>query len=457
MSGKVSGQANEPAAGQANGRDDVGAPQDCPVLLICTVGGSPQPIATALRVLRPDAVWFVVSDGKNGESSLAQVESAEIDYDKRLGVRGPGLRFADGCPAAVRFFAVPADDPDGAYKVCRSALAEARRRHAGHRVVADYTGGTKSMTGALLMAAFAQPGVEVQFMAGKREDLVQVKQGSEQPQVMAADFLMAERDFAAAEHAVDAYDYAAAHRLLEGLRKRLATVPARPPAKWRQRLEQAVDWTGTMALWDAFDHRQAAQRVRKGGPALRNMLEATGHLKALDALAEGRKDRPGWNICADLWLNALRRGERGRYDDAIARLYRLLEAAAQAQLWSRYQLESGKVPPSALLAEMRSAIIKTDPKTGAQYALLGLNQTVELLRGRDRDDPLAAVYYQGDGAFGPPWLVTRNNSILAHGFVSIDDRTWAEARNWVETRLTGLFPAFAQLPRRIPEPESAAV
>jgi CRISPR-associated protein (TIGR02710 family) len=218
-----------------------------------------------------------------------------------------------------------------------------------------------------------------------------------------------------------------------------------------------VDWTGTLALWDAFDHRQAALRVRKGGPALRAMLEATGHLTALDALAEGRKDRPGWDICADLWLNALRRGERGRYDDAIARLYRLLEAAAQAQLWSRYQLESGKIPPSALPVEMRSAIVKTDPKTGAQYALLGLNQTVELLRSRDRDDPLAAVYYQGDGAFGPPWLVTRNNSILAHGFVSIDVRTWEEARSWVDTRLAGLFPVFAQLPRQIPEPESAAV
>jgi hypothetical protein len=29
-----------------------------PVVLVCTVGGSPQPIATALRLLRPEVVWF---------------------------------------------------------------------------------------------------------------------------------------------------------------------------------------------------------------------------------------------------------------------------------------------------------------------------------------------------------------------------------------------------------------
>jgi hypothetical protein len=135
-------------------------------------------------VLRPDVVWFLVSDGKSGESSASQIES---------------LKLTDGCPAQPQVLGIPADDPDAAYKKCRAYLAQARKLHPDHRVIADYTGGTKSMTGALLMAAFAQPGVEVQFMVGERADLAQVKPGSEKPQLMAADFIMAERDFAAAE------------------------------------------------------------------------------------------------------------------------------------------------------------------------------------------------------------------------------------------------------------------
>jgi len=424
-----------------------------PVFLICTVGGSPQPIATALRELRPDVVWFLVSDGKTGESSRAQVERREIEYNRSAGAFGPGLKFAHGCPAESRVFEVPADDPDGAYKVCRSVLAQARRRYADHRLIADYTGGTKSMTGALLMAAFAQPGVEVQFMVGERSDLVQVKPGSEKPQIMAADFLMAERDFAAAEQAVDGYDYAAAHRLLNELRNRLAGVGAKPPGPWRRRLEQAVAWTGTIALWDAFDHRKAAQRIRQGDSWLRAALVETEHLPALLALGQSEKRTPGWHVCADLWLNAIGRGERGRYDDAVARLYRLTEATAQVQLWSRYGLETGRIAPSEIPESLGPVYVKTDPKSGARYAQLGLEQTVTLLRHRDPDDPLVAVYAGDDGSHGPPWLPKRNNSILAHGFASIDGKAWEEARNWVETHLTPFFvsAAFPQFPRRIPE------
>jgi CRISPR-associated protein (TIGR02710 family) len=420
---------------------------DRPVFLICTVGGSPQPIATALRLLRPDVVWFLVSDGKSGESSASQIER---------------LKLADGCPAQPQVLGIPADDPDAAYKKCRALLAQARKLHPDHRVIADYTGGTKSMTGALLMAAFAQPGVEVQFMVGERADLVQVKPGSEKPQLMAADFIVAERDFAAAEQAVDGYDYAAAQRLLHGLRARLQRAGVKPPKAWSRHLEQALAWTGVMSHWDAFSHGAAAQRAQDRMVA--SMLEATKHLAPLLAIGKREKGKPGWDICADLWLNALRRGERGRYDDAIARLYRLLEAAAQAHLWERYGLESGRVSPTELPAFMRSQVLmKADRKNGARYAQLALHQTVELLRARDPGDAFAAAYAGADALQdrfqGPPWLTKRNHSILAHGFVSVDDKAWNEARAWVETNVAKFFSdcAFPQLPRRIPSLESTAV
>jgi CRISPR-associated protein (TIGR02710 family) len=428
-----------------------------PVVLICTVGGSPQPIATALRELRPDAVWFLVSDGKAGESSLSQVESDEIDYDKARGIRGPGLRFVDGCPneeeaansspkrKKVNVVEIPADNPDAAYKSCRSLLAEVRRQHKDHRVITDYTGGTKSMSAALLMAAFAQPGVEVQFMVGERPDLNQVRSGSERPQLMPADFIVAERDFVAAEQAVAGYDYAAAEMLLWELRERLNTLATKPPKAFGRRLEEALRWTGVMAHWDAFAHREAAQRAR--GP-VREMLEASGHLEPLLALSGREKGRPGWDICADLWLNALRRGERGRYDDAVARLYRLVEAAAQVQLWVRHGLESGCIAPEQIPDHMRPGVyVKTDPKTGTEYAQLGLDSALAFLRHRDANDDFVAAWGQG-----PAWLAKRNNSILAHGFVRVDQEAWEEAKTWVEAHVLEFFrgTAFQQLPREIP-------
>jgi CRISPR-associated protein (TIGR02710 family) len=376
-----------------------------PVFLICTVGGSPQPVATALRVLRPEVVWFLVSDGKSGESSQCQVEDEEIDYDRERGIRGPSLKRAEGCPPVTKVLPIPADDPDQAYALCRSHFVEARRNYPDHHLIADYTGGTKSMTGALLMAAFAEPGVEVQFMAGERADLVQVKTGSEKPQRMSADFIMAERDFAAAEQAVDAYDYAAALRLLDNLHHRLRRTSTKPPVFFCYHVESARAWTRIMADWDAFRHGRAAEAARREQTRARtnadtlnlhadaaemarraqgrsiwlsSALERSGHLDPLLTLGDRQEGVPGWDLCADLWLNALRRAERARYDDAVARLYRLVEAAAQAWLWSRYELKSGRIPWGRIPQTMRDGVQRRSDSSG-DFALLALNQTVEFL------------------------------------------------------------------------------
>jgi CRISPR-associated protein (TIGR02710 family) len=273
---------------------------------------------------------------------------------------------------------------------------------------------------------------------------------------------VAERDFAAAEQAVDGYEYAAAQRLLHELRNRLQKVTVKPPAVWSRRLERALAWAGVMSHWDAFNHHAALQRAQ--GDAVGAMLDTSRHLAPLRALGKREKGRAEWCICVDLWLNALRRGERGRYDDAIARLYRLLEATAQAQLWTQYRLESGRIAPAELPDSMRSSVfVRKDPKNGADYAQLALNQTVELLRARDSNDAFVAAYASGndrtDRLQGPPWLVKRNHSILAHGFISIEERAWEEAKSWIETRVRPFFRGveFPQLPRQIPPARNIAV
>jgi CRISPR-associated protein (TIGR02710 family) len=419
--------------------------EEIPVFLICTVGGSPQPVATALRELRPDVVWFLCSDGRNGKSSVPMVEEKEI-----------GLRYTEGCPPDAKVFEIPLDDPDAAYKLCRVHLAQARRKYPAHRLIADYTGGTKSMTGALLMAAFAEPGVEVQFMLGKRSDLVQVESGTERPQRMMPDFIVAERDFAAAEQAVAGYDYAAAHAMLLGLSDRLRKASVKAPPDWSNRLEHALAWTGVMSDWDAFWHRKAAGDARARRARL--MLETSGHFGTLQALGE-RNDEPRFDICADLWLNALRRGERGRYDDAVARLYRLVEATAQAHLWARHRLRSGRVPREELPPAMEASVRPiADRATGRVFAQLALDQTVELLRARDPADPFVAAY-TAEGRPRPSWLNARNDSILAHGFTRIRAEVWESAKRWVEENMIEFFRGslFEQLPRRIPDPRDSAV
>ena len=90
-----------------------------------------------------------------------------------------------------------------------------------------------------------------------------------------------------------------------------------------------------------------------------------------------------------------------------------------------------------------------------EFAQLALHQTVQLLHARDPHDEFARTYAGGcaseNGLKGPPWLARRNNSILAHGFVSIDRHAWAEAKSWVDFHVKSFFRTaeFPQLPRQI--------
>jgi CRISPR-associated protein (TIGR02710 family) len=419
---------------------------EAPTVLVCTVGGSDAPIRTALRRMRPDVVWFLVSDGKQGKSSRPIVEGDD------------GLGRAEGCPTACVVKEVPADDPDRTLALCRSYFVEIKRRHPTARIIADYTGGTKSMTGGLLMAAFAEPGIAVQFMRGSRPDLDRVEDGTEEPVAMPADFVTADRTFRTAAQAVEEQDYAAAERILKKLSLALARSRYRPPQGWSKRLEIAKQWCGVMADWDAFRHTRAwraAEAAWDGGAPLGEALAATGHLEPLRRLATEREG-PGWTVCADLWLNAQRRAGRGRFDDAVARLYRLVEAVAQTQLRQRYRLESEAIPWDALPDEMKRAERHAYTPQGRKVARLGLNRLIEFLRSRDPDDPVAARYLSQarDGKLeGPSWLGSRNRSILAHGFTTVTEQDWEIAEGWVRQNFAEFWKEaqFPQLPN-VPPP-----
>src|SRR5208283_410335 len=88
-----------------------------------------------------------------------------------------------------------------------------------------------------------------------------------------------------------------------------------------------------LADWDAFRHAAAVALAR--GAKANAWLAGHRLAEPLSRLAALRRE-PDFALCADLWLNAQRRATGGRFDDAVARLYRLTEAAVQAQLWRRY-------------------------------------------------------------------------------------------------------------------------
>jgi len=129
-------------------------------VLICTVGGSHQPILTAIRELDPAFVLFFATGqdpatGRKGSVETITGKGTPVEVVKCCEVveRLPNIPTQAGL-AQDRFDVeeVPADDLDQAVAIMIHAIARLRARLPDAEMVADYTGGTKTMTGALVMA-----------------------------------------------------------------------------------------------------------------------------------------------------------------------------------------------------------------------------------------------------------------------------------------------------------------
>ena len=149
--------------------------------LFCTVGGTPAPILIAVRTLKPDLVIFVCSKddpvtGRKG--SWTQVEGQGHVCSSAPGVEPdqPALPVQLGL-AAERWSVVrvPADDPAQIIGALRPHLVEAA---AEGEVLADFSGGTKSMAAGLYMAASLVDGVQPTLVTGPRADLIRVASGT---------------------------------------------------------------------------------------------------------------------------------------------------------------------------------------------------------------------------------------------------------------------------------------
>ena len=157
-----------------------------PIILICTVGGSHEPILTALRQTTPDFTCFICTgrDPATGRlGSDVQILGKGSCIKARPGDERPSLAniptqagLRDEQYEVVR---VPADDLDEVFRILCATIHGIGQRFPGARLLADYTGGTKTMTAGLVSAALESDGVELQLVTGSRADLIKVRSGME--------------------------------------------------------------------------------------------------------------------------------------------------------------------------------------------------------------------------------------------------------------------------------------
>jgi CRISPR-associated protein (Cas_Cas02710) len=393
----------------------------CMKTLICTVGGSRDPILTAVREHKPDRVIFVCSE--DDEATGARGSYTEVE------TKNPSLPMEAGLDARTwEVVKVPADDPVAILSTLAPLMTRAM---SDGRCIADYTAGTKSMSAALFMAACQRPEVRISLVTGPRTDLVRIKSGMGFGRTTRIANTAIQRERLAAQ----VMARWATHAYGEAARLIASEAEARDPTTDRWEI-----LSRGFAAWDAWDHERAFELLsnfgRYVGSYLRTLRELTSPpTRSSDA-----------HRVADMYASAERRAHNLQFDAGVLRYYRVFEWIAQWTLKWDHGVDAGDVPTSSPVAEFAYR----DANTGK--LVVGCNdawKAVAKLDGPLKDTATRLGNRMRELA------LKRNQSVLTHGQRALGPSDLASCRSALDAEVWPAFQRAAdvsvvQLPTTLP-------
>jgi CRISPR-associated protein (TIGR02710 family) len=409
-------------------------------LLVCTVGGSPEPIITSIRHLNPQRICFIPSE--DTKHLIDQVIAPQTGIQT----------------GAYRCYSITdSQDLRECLELIQKTSEEVEEwvsRGPTYRVIVDFTGGTKSMSAALAIVAGQWRNCSFSYVGGSsrtKGGIGVVESGSEE--VIIVPYPLQLRRL----YAMDQFRlffnqgaFAAAKQIAEDFKK---TAEQQDVKRQFNALEHLAK---VFYQWDRFAHSDALSTLDDlPGNDLRAALteraadDLVRETKRLRPTLEGlisSNNRPSKELIIDLLANARRRASEELYDDAVARLYRAIEALGQSRL-PDYGIErSDKVPLERVPTVLRERWVY---RAENGVLKLGLQDVYALLEALD--DPLGRKFRELKLDGDTSQLVIRNTSILAHGFAPVTkagfDQLWKVALDLAD--LVGIreteLPSFPKL------------
>lgn len=384
-------------------------------ILVCTVGGSCNPVIAAIRDYFPDFVYFIAS-----KQSSATVDGEGRPCKQYGNKKDQPSIVVQANLAPEQYDVLKLTSPDSlssCYNEISQTLAQIAKRFPDAEHIVDYTGGTKTMSVALVLAAL-DGNWKVSLVKGARADLVRVADGTEVASLVNIGEVRVLQRLAEVRSLFNTYEYRATENLIRTL---LQSTPL--SVELQSRLRIWIGWSRGFDAWDRFDHAYAEQILKPYAGQLGKWWHFLLSLR-------GKGKATGYEPVFDLIRNAERRAESGRYDDAVARLYRAVELVAQIRLQQGYQLNPGDLEIDKLPIDLQSKYQALRSEDGK--IKLALQQDYELLH--DLKDPVGAAFIQQKKRLLNA-LKRRNTSILAHGVVPLSENEWKD----VSTILTAFI------------------
>jgi len=389
--------------------------------LLISVGGSPAPVAYSIEHHRPAKIVFFASRASRSEIETAVRPLATHRWTDQEIITTPDHEDLSRCMEAL---------VDG----LPAALANLGVSSAG--MLVDYTGGTKTMSAALVLATIHLP-VRYGYVGGKvrtKEGLGQVLDGSEalvitpNPwDVLALDVrrrLARQFNRGHFAEAAATADEAAGH-VGERLRPFFLA------------LKVLCDG---YARWHGFDYPGAASALKHSAHKLGEWVRTAGQQAfepfaagiqsdrdRIDSLAAAFRDlnkgtQPDNAAMVELVKDLAAQAQRTcrlarRPDDGVARLYSALEKLAKAALAAR-GIDNSAATDEQIPQPLREEFAAQYADAATGTLRFGLHASYRLLDALG--DPLGGRYAANANELRKV-LDARNNSLLAHGWRPVDE------------------------------------
>ncbi len=390
--------------------------------LILSVGGSLSPLIISVKHHSPENLIFFAS--KDTELQIEQLLSNLIK-------EGFEIKKHD------KIVTPSAEDLNQCLHSLLTKLPEILSRWSvsSSDLIVDYTGGTKSMSSALVLATIEKTST-FSYIGGEernKDGIGVVIDGKEKVLRKANPWdEMAIEEKKRIEILFNTGRYTLAKDSAEKAKEKVSE-------KEKPFFEMLSHLIESYQLWDSFKYREATNKLRKAIHDLEMCCSRLEPYHPLFLLLNHTKenqeflkniDTDGRKRILDLLANAKRRANfEGRYDDAIVRIYRAIEKSAQLEL-KKHNLDASNIDSKLLPGSIREEIEKkyyNQRKNKIQTPLYGSCQILKEIEKEKGQKGLGSKFFEMERELNNSIIENRNLSIIVHGENPIDREKFEKA------------------------------
>ncbi|HEY9159910.1 MAG TPA: TIGR02710 family CRISPR-associated CARF protein [Desulfomonilia bacterium] len=301
----------------------------------------------------------------------------------------------------------------------------------------DFTSGTKAMSAGAVLSATYNQCQSIKYITGKREGGV-VKDGTEEFRTIIPQAVFSLHDLKLAEQMIYNLRFSPALQIISGINKNTLS------ASENNRLKALKDISSFYENWDIFNHKKAYKKLSKiNWTGFEIFKPEEKACELIELLSNNKPETVRPQLIIDIFNNAVRRSVEGKYDDAVARLYRVVELIAQHILSSCYKIKTGDVNIDKVPESRREKLEKTRDKKDNKIKI-GLFASYDLLSELGHES--GKIFYENEQLQG--YLKNRNSSIMAHGLDPINETIFKGLKENVVELAEFACPNFPDIARQ---------